>query len=130
MPDCDTSTITYNSWFVTDYLFYSDGKTIYRYDARNGNNIPMYMAPEGYNITMMKFRIEDDEDQTGDLGRILSIALYNETAQAGAVAEIKFNTAADLDEDFEPLFYDKDNEGNSFGKIKDLQFVYELNYKI
>ena len=27
-------------------------------------------------------------------------------------------------------FYDKDNEGNTFGKIKDLQFVYELNYKI
>lgn len=130
LPDCNTSTITYNSWFVTDYLFYSDGKTIYRYDARNGNNIPMYMAPDGYNITMMKFRIEDDEDQTGDLGRILSIGLYNETAQTGAVAEIKFNTAADLDEDFEPLFYDKDNEGNSFGKIKDLQFVYELNYKI
>ena len=130
LPDCDTSTITYNSWFVTDYLFYSDGKTIYRYDARNGNNIPMYVAPEGYDITMIKFRIEDDEDQTDDLGRILSIALYNETTRAGAVAEIKFNTAADLDEDFEPLFYDKDNEGNSFGKIKDLQFVYELNYKI
>ena len=130
LPECDTSTLTYNTDFETDYLFYSDGKTIYRYDVRNGNNIPMYIAPDGYKITMMKFRLDDSNSFCNDIRRILSIGLCNETTQAGAVAEIKFNTAADLDEDFEPLFYDKDNEGNTFGKIKDLQFVYELNYKI
>lgn len=128
LPGCDVSTLTYNSCFVTDYLFYSDGRTIYRYDVRNGNNIPMYVAPDGYNITMMKFRIEDSNALTDDLGRILSIALYNNTNSA--IAEIRFNTAADLDEEFETLFYDKDDEGLPFGKIKDMQFVYELNYKM
>ena len=88
----------------------------------------MYVAPDGYNITMMKFRIDDSNALTDDLGRILSIALYNNTNSA--VAEIRFNTAADLDEEFETLFYDKDDEGLPFGKIKDMQFVYELNYKM
>ena len=127
LPGCDASTITYNSWFITDYLFYSDGKTIYRYDIRNGNNIPMYIAPDGYNITMIKFRIEDSNAFADDLGRIMSIGMYN--GVNGAVAEIRFNTAADLDKSFEPLFYDKDDNGNPWGIIKDMQFVYELNYK-
>ena len=87
----------------------------------------MYVAPEGYEITMMKFRTDDAANFTGDLGRILSIALYNGTN--GAVAEIKFNTAADIDEDFTPLFYDKDDNNCTWGKIKDLQFTNEYMYK-
>jgi hypothetical protein len=43
-----------------------------------------------------------------------------------AVAEIKFNTAADIDKDFEPLFYDKDENNLPWGKIKDMQFVNEI----
>ena len=127
MPDCDVSTITYNSWFTTNFIFYSDGKTIYRYNVTSGDNIPVYIAPQGYDITMIKFRTEDSSNFTGDLGRILSIGLYNGTN--GAVAEMRFNTAADVDEDFEPLFYDKDDEGNQWGIIKDLQFVNEYMYK-
>ena len=42
---------------------------------------------------------------------------------------MRFNTAADVDEDFEPLFYDKDDEGNRWGIIKDLQFTNEYMYK-
>ena len=76
---------------------------------------------------MMKFRTEDSANFTGDLGRILSIALFNGTN--GAVAEIRFNTAADVDEDFEPLFYDKDDSGKQWGFIKDMQFVNEYMYK-
>lgn len=127
MPNADISTITYNSWFTTNFLFYSDGKTIYRYSVSSGDNIPVYVAPEGYEITMMKFRTDDAANFTGDLGRILSIALYNGTN--GAVAEIKFNTAADIDEDFTPLFYDKDDNNCTWGKIKDLQFTNEYMYK-
>ena len=125
-PNCDLNTITYNSWFTTNYLFYSDGKNIYRYSVSSGDNVPVYTAPEGYDITMMKFRTEDAASHARDLGRILSIALYNETTQAGAVAEIKFNTAADIDKDFEPLFYDKDENNLPWGKIKDMQFVNEI----
>ena len=47
----------------------------------------------------------------------------------GAIAEIKFNTAADVDNSYTPLFYDKDNEGNRWGEIKDVQFVYDYVYK-
>ena len=76
---------------------------------------------------MMKFRTEDSSNFTGDLGRILSIALFNGTN--GAIAEMRFNTAADIDEDFEPLFYDKDDNGNQWGIIKDMQFANEYMYK-
>ncbi len=127
MPNCDVSTITYNSWFTTNFLFYSDGKTIYRYNVTSGDNIPVYIAPDGYDITMMKFRTEDSASFTGDLGRILSIALFNGTN--GAIAEMRFNTAADVDEDFEQLFYDKDDNGKQWGIIKDMQFVNEYMYK-
>ena len=75
---------------------------------------------------MMKFRSDDAASFTGDLGRILSIALYNGTN--GAVAEIMFNTAADVDQDFTPLFYDKGDDNSKWGKIKDLQFTDEYTY--
>lgn len=130
MPNCDLNTITYNSWFTTNFLFYSDGKTIYRYSVSSGDNVPVYTAPEGYDITMMKFLTDDAASHTRDLGRILSIALYNETKQAGAVAEIMFNTAADIEKDFEPLFYDKDENNLPWGKIRDMQFVNETNIAI
>ena len=126
MSDCDIASVTYNSSFTTNYLFYSDGKNIYRYSVLSGDNVQVYTAPEGYDITVMKFRTEDSSVYTGDLRRILSIGLYNGTN--GAVAEIKFNTAADIDEDFEPLFYDKGDDGSKWGKIKDLQFTDEYLY--
>ena len=126
MPNYDLNTITYNSWFTTNYLFYSDGKTIYRYSVSSGDNVPVYIAPEGYDITMMKFRTKDAASHARDIGRILSIALYNETTQSGAVAEIKFNTAADIDKDFEPLFYEKDENNLPWGRIKDMQFANEI----
>ena len=130
MPNCDLNTITYNSWFTTNFLFYSDGKVIYRYSVSSGDNVPVYTAPEGYDITMMKFLTDDAASHTRDLGRILSIALYNETKQAGAVAEIMFNTAADIEKDFEPLFYDKDENNLPWGKIRDMQYANETDIAI
>lgn len=126
-PDND-ATITYNSWFTTTNLFFAEGNKVYRYNVSNGDKFVVYEAPEGYNVTMIKFRTEDSSSFSGDLGLYMNIALYNGTN--GAVAEIKFNTAADVDAGYPPLFYDKDNEGNLWGEIKDLQFVNEYMYKI
>ena len=126
MKECDLSTVTYNAQFATNYLFYSDGKNIYRYSVLSGDNVLVYTAPDGYDITMMKFRSDDSSVYAGDLRRILSIALYNGTN--GAVAEMMFNTAADVDKDFTPLFYDKGEDDSKWGKIKDLQFTDEHTY--
>lgn len=125
-PECNPTTITYNSWFTNNYLFYADKNTVYRYNVLSGDNVPMYVAHEGYEITMIKFRTEDNHIYSGDLGRYLSIAMFN--GSNGAIAEIRFNTAADLDKEFTTLFYDKDSEGNKWGKIKDMQFTHHYEY--
>lgn len=126
-PD-DMSTITYNSWFTTTNLFFAEGGTVYRYNVSNGDKFVVYEAPEGYDVTKIKFRTEDSSSFSGDLGLYMNIVMFNGTN--GAVAEIKFNTAADLDNDYSPLFYDCDNEGNLWGEIKDIQFVNDYMYKM
>lgn len=126
-PD-DMSTITYNSWFTTTNLFFVQGNTVYRYNASNGDKFVVYEAPEGYDVTKIKFRTEESSAFSDDLGLYLNIVLFN--GVNGAVAEIKFNTAADVDNDYTPQFYDKDNEGNLWGEIKDIQFVNEYMYKV
>ena len=124
----DMSTITYNSWFTTTNLFFAKGNTVYRYNVSNGDKYVVYEAPEGYNVTKIKFRTEESSAFSDDLGLHLSIVLFNGTN--GAVAEIKFDTAADVDSSFAPLFYDRDNEGNLWGEIKDIQFVNDYIYKM
>lgn len=124
----DMSTITYNSWFTTTNLFFAEGGTVYRYNVSNGDKFEAYKAPEGYSVTMIKFRTEESSTFSDDLGLYMNIVLFNGTN--GAVAEIKFNTAADVDNNYEPLFYDCDNEGNLWGEIKDIQFVNEYIYKM
>ena len=126
-PD-DISTITYNSWFTTTNLFFAQGNKVYRYNVSNGDKFVVYEAPEGYDVTKIKFRTEESSDFSADLGLYLNIVLFNGTN--GAIAEIKFNTAADVDEDYAPLFYDRDNEGKLWGEIKDIQFVYDYVYKM
>lgn len=125
-PECNPTTFTYNSWFTNNYLFYADKNTVYRYNVLSGDNVPMYVAPQGYEINLIKFRTEDSHVYSGDLGRYLSIAMFN--GNYSAIAEIKLNTAADLDKDFVPLFYDMDSDGKRWGLIKDLQFVQDYNY--
>ena len=124
----DMSTITYNSWFTTTNLFFAEGNTVYRYNVSNGDKFAVYEAPEGYDVTMIKFRTEDSSAFSSDLGLYLDIVLFNGTN--GAVAEMKFTTAADVDTDFAPLFYDRDNEGNPWGEIKDIIFVNEYAYEM
>lgn len=124
----DMSTITYNSWFTTSNLFFAEGNTVYRYNVSNGDKFVVYEAPQGYDVTKIKFRIEESSTFSDDLGLYLNIVLFDGTN--GAIAEVKLNTAADVDEDFAPLFYDKDNEGNKWGEIKDIQFVNDYMYKM
>ena len=124
----DMSTITYNSWFTTTNLFFAEGNTVYRYNVSNGDKFVVYEAPAGYDVTKIKFRTEDSSAFSSDLGLYLDIVMFNGTN--GAVAEIKFTTAADVDNDFTPLFYDKDNEGNQWGEIKDIVFVNEYAYEM
>lgn len=124
----DMSTITYNSWFTTNNLFFAEGNTVYRYNVSNGDKFVVYEAPAGYNVTKIKFRTEDSSAFSSDLGLHMNIVMSNGTN--GAIAEIKFTTAADVDNDFAPLFYDRDNEGNLWGEIKDIQFVNEYAYEM
>ncbi len=124
----DMSTITYNSWFTTNNLFFAEGNTVYRYNVSNGDKFVVYEAPAGYNVTKIKFRTEDSSAFSSDLGLHMNIVMSNGTN--GAIAEIKFTTAADVDNDFVPLFYDRDNEGNRWGEIKDIQFVNEYAYEM
>ena len=124
----DMSTIIYNSWFTTSNLFFAEGNTVYRYNVSNGDKFVVYEAPQGYDVTKIKFRTEDSSTFSSDLGLYLNIVLFNGTN--GAVAEVRLNTAADLDENYAPLFYDKDNQGNRWGEIKDIQFVNDYMYKM
>ena len=124
----DMSTITYNSWFTTTNLFFAQGNTVYRYNVSNGDKFVVYEAPEGYDVTRIKFRTEDSSAFSSDLGLHLNIVMYNGTN--GALAEIKFTTAADVDNSFTPLFYDRDNEGNMWGEIQDIVFVNEYAYEM
>ena len=124
----DMSTITYNSWFTTTNLFFAEGNIVYRYNVSNGDKFVVYEAPAGYEVTKIKFRTEDNSAFSSDLGLYMNIVMFNGTN--GAVGEIKFTTAADIDNDFTPLFYDRDNEGNLWGEIKDIQFVNDYVYEM
>ena len=126
----DMSTITYNSYFTTSTLFFAEGSKVYRYAVDNGDKHAVYEAPEGYHVTKIKFRTEDSSNQNGDLGLYLDIVLFNGTN--GAIAEIKFTNASDVDTDYPALLYEKDTQsGNEerWGEIKDIQFVYDFEYK-
>ena len=127
-PGEQINTVVYNSWFTSNYLFYANGGTVYRYNVSNGEKHIVYNAPEGYTVSVIKFRNADSSNYMGDLHLYMSIGLNK--GEEGAVAEVKFTTASDLDETFPTLFFDKDNEGNIFGNIQDLQFAPIYNYHV
>ena len=122
------STITYNSWFTTSNLFFAEEGTVYRYNVSNGDRYPIYVAPEGYKVTQIKFRAEDSSVFSDDLGLHLDIVLYDGTH--GAIAEVKLTTAADIDDDYPTLLYDTDNQGQRWGEIHDIQFTNDYIYKM
>ena len=101
---------------------------MYRYNVSNGDKYVVYEAPQGYEVTKIKFRTEENSSFSDDLGLYLNIVLFD--GENGAVAEIKFTTAADVDADYGTLFYDKDDKGDLWGEIKDIQFVNDYIYKM
>lgn len=127
-PDNPITALAYNAWFTPNYLFYSEGGIVYRYNTSNGEKAIIYTAPEGYQISVLKFRSTEIGGLSGDLGRYLSIGMNR--GGEGAVAEIKLTTAADLDEEFKTRFYNHDNQGNKFGRIVDLQFANVYAYQL
>ncbi len=122
------STICYNTWFSTNYVFYADGAEVVRYNVNNGDKTVLYAAPAGYTISCMKFCSDDKFLYSGDLGRYLMIGMNR--GSEGAVAQIKLNTASDVDETFAECFYDTDEEGHHLGNILDVQFVREYSYQL
>lgn len=127
-PGDNLSTILYNTWFTTNFIFYTDGANVYRYNTSGGDHITLYSAPADYKISVMKFKTEDTSNFMDDLGRYLVIGM-NKNAE-GAIAEIKLTTSADLDTTVPEVFYDQDAQGNKFGNIRDLQFAYMYLYKL
>lgn len=125
--------IRYNTWFTTNTLFYTDGKKVYRYNASSGDNVEIYTAPEGYNISVMKFRssyVRFLGGQSGNydsgLGRYLSIGMNK--GDNGAIAELRLTTASDVDPKFPIKVYKADEDGNEFGNIKDVVFAHIYTY--
>lgn len=130
-PGSNLSSITYNPWFSTNYIFYAKDDQVIRHNLSNGDEEVIYTAPVGYTVSIIKFRTYDSESNStvssnfGDLGLYLSIGMNK--GDNGAVAEIKLTTSADVDESY-TMFCDKDADGNAFGKILDVQFAHMYSF--
>ena len=109
-------------------MFYADGSDVVRFDLNNGDKTVLYSAPTGYTISCLKFWSDDNFLYSGDLGRYMVIGMNRGTE--GGVAQIKLNTASDIDETYAPRFYDQDENGQRLGNILDVQFVREYSYQI
>lgn len=125
--------IRYNTWFTTNTLFYTDGKKVYRYNASSGDNTEIYEAPEGYNISVMRFRTsypkfvgQQQSEYDGGLARYLSIGMNK--GDKGAISELRLTTASDVDPNFEIKLYKADSNGNEFGNIQDVAFAHIYAY--
>lgn len=121
------SSISYNAWFPTNYLFYVEGGNLVRYNVSNADKTILYTAPVGYTISCYKPRSESSFVYAADLGLHIDLGLVKDGE--GAVASIKLTTSGDLDERYAATFHNRDNEGKVFGPIRDLQFVHEYSYK-
>ncbi len=88
--------------FRSTFFFYADGSTVYRYNVSNGDKSIIYEAPAGYEVSVLKFKQNDDYYYWGNLYRYLNIGLNR--GSEGAVAEIKITSAGDRDEKFEEQF--------------------------
>lgn len=122
------STVLYNTWFTTNYIFYARGNQVIRYNTDNGDEVIIHSFPPGYEIACMKFRENNTFVYSADLGRYLSVGL-NKGAE-GAVSELRLTTSSDLDNTYPIVVYEEDDHGNRFGNIIDLQFVHEYKYEI
>ncbi|WP_337383404.1 PKD-like family lipoprotein [Prevotella sp.] len=130
-PGSNLASITYNPWFSTNYIFYAKDNNVIRHNLSNGDEQVVYTAPEGYTVSVIKFRTENAASNSsmssnfGDLGLYLSIGMNKDSN--GAVAEIKLTPSADVDDSY-CIFCDKDAEGKAFGRIIDVQFAHVYSF--
>lgn len=131
-PNQGNGNILYSTEYISSYVFYAEGGNLYRYNTNNSDKTRIYQAPEGWNITLLKLRSYDTSNFMGEdddnLRQYISIGMCK--GNEGAVAEIKLNTAGDIDETFHTEVYTQDENGQKFGKIIDLQFAYEYTYHV
>ena len=114
--------VVYQGTYSLDFFFYADGSTVYRYNLQNGDKEIIYEAPAGYEISVLKFRQNEDYYYWGNAYLYLYIGMNR--GSEGAVADIKLTTAGDVDQDYEQQLYE------GFDNIVDLQFCNELQYSI
>lgn len=112
--------IVYNPAYTLDFIFYAEGGTVYRYNVSNGEKEIIYEAPAGYEVSVLKFRQNEDYFYWKKLYLYLSIGL-NQNSK-GAVAEIKLLTSGDVDNSWAPQLYE------GFDNIMDIQYCNELTY--
>ncbi len=117
-PGVNTGLIMYSPNFSSNYIFYAEGGNVYRYNISNQEVYGVYSAPDGYEVSMMKFRTPFTSTFTNFLGRYLSIAL--EKNGEGAVTEVRLDPSGDVDPSFESGFYE------GFGPIVDLQYAHDF----
>ena len=125
MPDVliePNTPVVYQGTYSLDFFFYADGSTVYRYNLQNGDKEIIYEAPAGYEISVLKFRQNENYYLWGNVHLYLYIGMNR--GSEGAVADIKLTTAGDVDQDYEQQLYE------GFDNIVDLQFCNELQYSI
>ena len=108
----------YWTYGIPAYIFYAVEGTLYRYDTFTDQAVAYYTAPAGWTVTKLKFKGQytDQSRMDEDSWRQLCIGL--EKGDAGAVAVVQLKSNGDMDESFEPQFYE------GFGHIIDLYYAY------
>lgn len=112
--------VIYNPAYTLDFIFYAEGGTVYRYNVANGEKGIIYEAPAGYEVSLLKFRQNDNYPMWKKLYLYLTIGLNQ--GSKGAIAEVKLLTSGDVDESWGPKLYE------GFENITDVQFCNELTY--
>lgn len=116
--------LTYNSQFPLDIIFYAEGRSVYRYNLNNGDKVQLYEAPNGYNVSLLKFRQNDNYFHWTESKIWLFLTIGMNKGEQGAVTELKLNTAGDIDTHMPIRTYE------GFKNIVDVQFCNDLEYKI
>lgn len=104
-------------------IFYSVDNKLYRFDLQSQSNSLVYTAPEGSVITHIKWRVPEELSYFWkDAIRYMGIALDMGNGK-GALTEIKFTVAGDVDDSCAPQLYE------GFESIADIIFA-QLYYTL
>lgn len=113
--------VVFYSQLDPSFFYYASGNVLYRYNMTNQKAEPVYTAPEGYIINLLKFRSATHYAHSGSLTSILDIGMNKDNE--GAIATIKLTNSGTLDQTFEPRFY------TGFGPIADIAYAHDFIYE-